>query len=151
MKQILEAQEKELAKASAEKVKWRQEAASAAAERAENEDPVRRIHDLRSDIGKQLTDLAGKFESETDEYTRLKQAVDDKKTELQRIYEVETAASDLTALIEANRKCKEDFEQEMADQRENFEAEMETALAQMQSQADYFMQQVSAMNGGGDK
>ncbi|MCF7849769.1 MAG: hypothetical protein K9M45_13040 [Kiritimatiellales bacterium] len=118
-----------MANADAEKEKWRQEAASAAAERAESEDPVRRIHDLRSDIGKQLTDLAGKFESETEEYTRLKQAVEDKQTELQRIYEVETAASDLRALIEANRKCKEDFEREMAVQRQKFEAEMETNKA----------------------
>ena len=127
MKTALEARGKELADADAEKEKWRQEAASAAAERAESEDPVRRIHDLRSDIGKQLTDLAGKFGNETDEYTRLKQAVGDNKAELNRIYEVETAASDLTALIEAHGKRKEDFEQEMAEQRETFEEEMEKA------------------------
>lgn len=124
MKAALAKRDQELADATEERETWRKKAAEAAAERAESDDPVRRIHELRSDIGRQLTDLAGKFESETEEYSRLKQAVGDKKAELERIYQVETAASDLAALIEANRKQKEDFEEDIASRRQQFEDEV---------------------------
>ena len=109
MKAELEERASELVAADAEKETWRKKAAEKAAERAESDDPVRRLHDLRSDIGRQLTELARQFEGETEEYSRLKQAVEDRKSELQRIYEVETAAADLAELLEANRKIKEEF------------------------------------------
>jgi hypothetical protein len=129
MKMALEKRDRELADAEAEKKTWREKAAEEAAVRAESDDPVRRLHDLRSDIGRQLTELARQFEGETEEYSRLKQAVEDRKSELQRIYEVETAAADLTALLEANRKRKEEFHAEMAEQRQKFAAEMEAEKA----------------------
>lgn len=129
MKTVLEKRNRELADTAAEKETWRKKAAEEAAERAESDDPVRRIHDLRSDIGRQLTELARQLESETEEYSHLKQAVEDRKSELQRIYEVETAAADLTALLEANRKRKEESQAEMAEQRQKFAAEMEEEKA----------------------
>ncbi len=129
MKTALEERHRELADADAEKETWRKKAAEKAAERAESDDPVRRLHDLRSDIGRQLTELARQFEGETEEYSRLKQAVEDRKSELHRIYEVETAAADLTALLEANRERKEEFHADMTEQRQKFATEMETEKA----------------------
>lgn len=114
MKAALEAKDREVLDAEKEKEKYRKEAARAAADRAAAEDPLRLIESLKASITRELTGLAEKYEAETHEYERLKEAVAEKQEELSRIFGVETAAADLAALIEAQRQKRAQFEAETA-------------------------------------
>jgi hypothetical protein len=118
----------------AEKARKRMEkqAAVSVADEQAAQDPVKRLNDLRGAIGRELIDLSQRFESEIDTYRKIKTAIETKKEELQTIYEVETAASDLAALIDAQRLKKESFEQAMASQKTAFEAEMQELRTQWQ-------------------
>ena len=96
------------------------------------QDPLKRLHDLRGAFSRELTELAERFETEIETYRKIQSAIETKKEELNTIYEVETAASDLAALIDAQRVKKERFERQMQDQKEAFEAEMEEIRTQWQ-------------------
>lgn len=124
MKQALQQQEKQLLDADKERARLKKAAAVATAERAAEEDPVARIHELKSTIGRELTGLGDKFDEAREEYAGLKLAIAERQEELKRIYEVETAAGDLAALIEAQRQRKEDFESEMASRKAALETEI---------------------------
>ena len=106
--------------------------AAATADSQAAQDPLKRLHDLRGTISRELTELAERFETEIETYRKIQSAIETKKEELNTIYEVETAASDLAALIDAQRVKKERFEREMQDQKGAFEAEMEDARTQWQ-------------------
>jgi len=99
--------------------------AAATADTQAAQDPLKRLHDLRGTISRELTELAERFETEIETYRKIQSAIETKNEELNTIYGVETAASDLAALIEAQRVKKEQFEREMQDQKGAFEAEME--------------------------
>jgi hypothetical protein len=86
-------------------------------------DVPQRIQDLRLTIGRELSELGARLESETRDYQRVKQAVAAKQAELQRVFEVETAAVDLAALIAAQRQRKEAFDADLAAGRESWEQE----------------------------
>jgi chromosome segregation ATPase len=106
--------------------------AAATADSQAAQDPLKRLHDLRGTISRELTGLAERFETEIETYRKIQSAIEAKKEELNTIYEVETAASDLAALIDAQRVKKEKFEREMQDEKEAFEAEMEEIRTQWQ-------------------
>ncbi len=106
--------------------------AAATADSQAAQDPLKRLHDLRGTISRELTGLAERFETEIETYRKIQAAIEAKKEELKTIYEVETAASDLAALIDAQRVKKEKFAREMQDEKEAFEAEMEETRAQWQ-------------------
>ncbi|RJQ78703.1 MAG: hypothetical protein C4519_11955 [Desulfobacteraceae bacterium] len=111
----------------AEKARKRMEkhVAASAADEQVSQDPIKRLHDLRGAISRELNELAERFETEIDTYRKIQTAIETKKEELQTIYEVETAASDLAALIDAQRLKKEAFEQSMENQKTAFEAQMQ--------------------------
>ncbi len=119
MKKIVDKQQRTILDANNSKKKMEKELAISTAEEEIKKDPVQRIHQLRSDIGKKLNDLAEKYEKEVENYKSIKFAVKEKDDELKRIYEVETAASDLAALIDTQRKRKQDFEDELNQKRQS--------------------------------
>ena len=106
--------------------------AAATADAQAAQDPLKRLHDLRGTLSRELTELAERFETEIETYRKIQSAIETKKEELNTIYEVETAASDLAALIDAQRVKKEQFEREMQDQKGAFEAEMAEIRTQWQ-------------------
>jgi chromosome segregation ATPase len=106
--------------------------AAAAADKQAAQDPLKRLHDLRGTLSRELSELAERFETEIETYRKIQSAIETKKEELNTIYDVETAASDLAALIDAQRVKKEKFEQEMQDEKETFEAEVEEIRTQWQ-------------------
>jgi predicted nucleic acid-binding Zn-ribbon protein len=118
----------------AEKARKRMEkqVATATADAQAAQDPVKRLHDLRGAISRELGDLAERFENEIETYRKIQSAIETKQAELDTIYEVETAASDLAALIDAQRARKEAFEQEMTAQKSAFEEEMQAKRTQWQ-------------------
>ena len=123
---------KDLLDAEKARKQMEKKVATATADAQSAQDPVKRLHDLRGAISRELSDLAERFENEIDTYRKIQSAIEAKQAELDTIYEVETAASDLAALIEAQRIKKETFEQDMADQKAAFESEMDELRATWQ-------------------
>ena len=72
------------------------------------------IGGLKSEVGKLLGQLGDRLEDELAKYQRIRRAAELRAKELQEIYEIEKAASSLTALIEAQKEKREHFESEMA-------------------------------------
>jgi hypothetical protein len=129
MKQQLDITEKQLLDAEKLRKQMEKKAAETVAEAQTAQDPLQRLHDLKGAFSHELTGLAERFEAEIDTYKKIETAVKAKQEELQNIYEVETAASDLAALIDAQHARKEEFKAEMEKRRNEFEEEMQDAQA----------------------
>ncbi|MBW1708211.1 MAG: hypothetical protein JRJ86_24165 [Deltaproteobacteria bacterium] len=127
IKDRLKARDKELLNAQKARKQMEKQLAAATADAEASQDPLQRLHDLRGAFSRELADLAERFEREIDTYRKIQSAVQTKQEELKTIYEVETAASDLAALIEAQQAKKEHFEQEMESRKTAFEEEMREA------------------------
>ena len=124
-KKRFESQSKDLLDAEKARQRLEKKAAAATADAQAAQDPVKRLHDLRGAISRELGDLAERFEEEIETYRKIQSAIETKQMELDTIYDVETAASDLAALIEAQRAKKEQFDQESTAKKAAFETEME--------------------------
>lgn len=134
MKQQLQAQEKDLLNAEKSRKQMEKKLAATTADAQAAQDPLQRLSSLRSDISKELTILAERFEQEIDSYHKIKVAVKTKQEELDTIYGVESAASDLAALIEAQQAKKEAFETEMVNRRSVFELEMQETRSEWEKE-----------------
>lgn len=86
---------------------------------------IRDIGNLKGEIGKVLSGLAERLEQETVRYEAVKKAIAEKERELAEIYEIQKAASSLTALIDSQNLKKEQFEAEMAARKESLTREIE--------------------------
>jgi chromosome segregation ATPase len=128
-KQRLQSLNKNLLNAETTRKRLEKELAKANADTQAAKDPLQRLHDLRGAISRELTDLGERFEAEIETYRKVKSAVEAKQDEIKTLYEVETAASDLAALIDAQRAKKEQFELEMEEQKAAFEEEMRETKA----------------------
>lgn len=135
---------KDLLDAEKARKQMEKQVATATAEAQSAQDPVKRLHDLRGVISRELSDLAERFENEIDTFRKIQSAIAAKQAELDTIYEVETAASDLAALIDAQRMKKETFEQDMADQKAAFESEMDELRTNWQWEKKEHDRQVKA-------
>ena len=131
-KKRFESLSKDLLDAEKARKRMEKQLATATADAQVAQDPVARLHELRGAISRELGDLAQRFENEIETYRKIQTAIETKQAELNTIYEVETAASDLAALIDAQRVKKTQFEQEMTAQKAAFEAEIEELRTQWQ-------------------
>lgn len=87
---------------------------------------MKEIGGLKLEMGKLLSALAEQLQREVSKYDAVKQAIAIKEEELREIYEIQKSASSLTALLEAQRLKREDFEEEMAEKKESLTQEIET-------------------------
>ena len=131
-KEQFETLSKDLLDAEKARKRLEKKVAAATADAQAEQDPLKRLHDLRGTLSRELTELAERFETEIETYRKIQSAIETKNEELNTIYGVETAASDLAALIDAQRVKKEQFERDMQDQKRAFEAEMEEIRTQWQ-------------------
>ncbi|MCK5805610.1 MAG: hypothetical protein KAI66_22450 [Lentisphaeria bacterium] len=123
-KAALDKQRESLLKAEEARALAEEQAALATADAQTQEDPVRRLHELRTDVGRTFSELAEKLEDEIETYERVKTAALVKQEELRQLYDIEAAAADLAALIEAQAASKEQFETDMARRKEQLEDEL---------------------------
>lgn len=123
-KQQIKVKEKQLLDAEKARKQIEKELAEATAETQASQDPLHRLYDLRGAISRELTSLSERFETEIDAFRKIQSAIKSKQEELKNIYGVETASSDLAALIEAQRAKKEDFEREMEKRHRQLEDEI---------------------------
>jgi hypothetical protein len=79
------------------------------------------INNLKTDIGKMLTQLSDKLENESSNYLKLKESIELKKKELKEIYDIEASAHALAALLETQKIKRREFETEMEDKRVSLE------------------------------
>ena len=121
---VIEQQGEALLQAEEARARAEEQVAVATADAQTREDPVRRLHELRADVGRKFSELAEQLEAEVETYERVKKAAELKQAELRQLYEIESAASDLAALIEAQRARKEEFEGEMARRKDELQAEL---------------------------
>ena len=124
VKSLIEEKDQQLLDAEKAKDKMRKEVTEEIASEALSKDPVERIQELKSAVIHQLNDLSDKMEAEKERYAKICEAIEDKQKEIQTLYEVETAAQDLAALIEAQRRRKQEFDQSLAQKREVLEGEI---------------------------
>ncbi|EFK09597.1 conserved hypothetical protein [delta proteobacterium NaphS2] len=134
IKGVLKTREGELLDAEKSRKELEKKAALAAAEAQASQDPVQRIHELRSAVGRELSTLAERLEEEIGTYRKISLAVEEKQKELKTIYGVETAATDLAALIEAQQVRKKDFEGKIEAQKADFDEEVREARAVWQKE-----------------
>lgn len=95
------------------------------ADEIEKEGAIKRLYDIKDEIGKALVDLAGKIEDEQTRYRKVKEAIDIKNNELREIFEIEKSAFSLAALLEAQKQKKSEFE----DESQRAKADLETEIS----------------------
>lgn len=89
----------------------------------------REIGNLKSEIGRLLAEVSEKLAAEDARFKSLQQAVAAKQRELQELYGIEKTATSLAALIETQNQKREEFEVEMARQREELKGEINATRA----------------------
>jgi len=85
----------------------------------------REIGNLKADIGRLLSDISSKLETEVGRFSSIQTAVASKERELQELYGIEKAAASLAALIEAKNQKQHEFEAELARQKEELIREID--------------------------
>jgi hypothetical protein len=86
---------------------------------------VQAIGELKSGIGKMLSDLSDRLEEQVGRYVQIQRAIAARDQELKEIYEIQRSASTLTALIEANDRQRRELETDLAAEKEGLEHEIE--------------------------
>jgi hypothetical protein len=84
------------------------------------------ISDLKGNIGRMLAQIADRLEEQVGRYGQIKKAIELKEKELQEIYDIQKSASTLAALIEAQQQKRQQFEAQMAADKEELTQEIET-------------------------
>jgi hypothetical protein len=108
--------------------------AIATADALSTEGVVKSIGELRATVGKTLAQLSDRLEEEVAKYVQIQRAILAKEAELKEIYDIQKNASTLTALIEAQQRRREEFEAELARDREELTSEIETARSEWESE-----------------
>jgi hypothetical protein len=85
----------------------------------------REIGNLKADIGRLLSDISSKLETEVGRFSSIQTAVASKERELQELYGIEKAAASLAALIEAKNQKQHEFEAELARQKDELIREID--------------------------
>lgn len=118
-----------------QKVQEKKETQVLAAVQAMTADGVlQKINQLKQEMARTLADLGDKLASEVDKCSQVQQAIEIKEKELAEVFEIDRAAGTLAALIEAQHREKEQFEREMAEEKERLTEEIESAREQWKSE-----------------
>lgn len=140
LKKLLQHKDSELLDARKLRAQQERQQTATAAAQAVATDPVERIADLRRALGSELADLSDRFAAERDRYRALCAEIEQKQADLERVFEVETAAIDLVALLQAQKAEREKFAASMAQQKADLEAEVAARRAQWKDEAAQYEQ-----------
>jgi hypothetical protein len=83
------------------------------------------IGDLKSVVGRLLSQLSDRLEEQVSRYVQIQRAIVARDAELKEIYEIQRSASTLTALIESHEQQRSRFEAELAEMKRQLEREIE--------------------------
>ena len=104
--------------------------AVAAADELSTEGVVKSIGELKSVVGKMLTQLSDRLEEQVARYVQIQRAIVAKDGELKEIYEIQRSASTLAALLEAHERQRSQLETELAELKQRIEREIEETRSQ---------------------
>ena len=120
------AQRREAQSKPEEKIEARAvEQAVALADELSTEGVVKSIGDLKSVIGKTLSQLSDRLEEQVARYVQIQRAIVAKDAELKEIYEIQRSASTLTALLESHERLRSQLEIDMAERKQELAREIE--------------------------
>lgn len=142
VKQQLKEKEKQLIDAEKARKQTEKQIAETTAEAETSQNPIQRLYDLKGAISHELADLAERFEKELETFRKVQSAVKNKQEELKNIYEVETAASDLAALIEAQNAKRDEFKREISEKNSELDEEIEDRRTEWEKELAEHDQQV---------
>ncbi len=100
-----------------------------AAEALSAEGVSKQISSLKMDVGKMLTGIADSLEAELGRLDQLKKAIAYKEEEIRDLYQIDKNAASLAALIEAQNRRRNEFEEEMACRKAELEGEIASLRA----------------------
>ena len=93
----------------------------------------REIGSLKAEMGKMLADISDRLAAEAARFRNVQKAVESKERELKELYGIEKSAVSLAALIEAQNQKRNDFETQMAREREELQSEIHAKRAECKS------------------
>lgn len=97
------------------------------AETLTSEGVVRELGNLKIEIGKTLTSISDSLEAQVIRLNSLQNAISAKEKELQELYEIDKSAMSLAALIEAQNAKRQEFVDEMGQNKEELSQEIKIA------------------------
>lgn len=114
------------------------ERAAASAVQAANElsvdAVVKSIAEIKLTVGRTLSELSDRLEDQVRSYRQISDAVGVKEKELAELFEIERSAATLLSVVQAQRVKQEQFEQEMADEKRELDAEIEKTRADWEAE-----------------
>ena len=125
VKRRVETQKKELVTAEKARAEAENNVSLAVAEKEAESDPIKRLHELRGALGKELLALAERFEQEVQTFEQIRSAILNKRKELESLYGLEAAVGDLAELIAFQNEKKELFSQQVQQEKEIFYHEIQ--------------------------
>jgi hypothetical protein len=87
---------------------------------------MKEIGNLKLEMGRVFSGLADQLQQEVSKYNAVKQAIAIKEEELKENFEIQKTASSLYALLEVQRRKRDEFDEEMAAKKEELTLEIET-------------------------
>ena len=96
------------------------------AEGLSSEGVVKGISNLKLEISKMLTQISDRMEEEVNKFRGIHKAIELKEKEIKELYEIERNAATFAALIEAQNRKRQEFEKEMAEEKEALAQEIES-------------------------
>ena len=84
---------------------------------------------LKVEIGRTLTGISDRLESEVSRFIAIRNAIVAKEKELAELYEIEKSAMTLAALIEVQNQKRQEFTTEMEEKKESLRKDIETTRA----------------------
>lgn len=112
------------------------------AEELSTEGVVKQVGELRSNIGRLLSQVSSQLEEQVDRYAQISKAIAFKEKELAEIYEIQKSALALAALTQAQQQKREQFEEEMRLQKEELLGEIETSRAEWEQEQERYQAQI---------
>ncbi len=131
LQEILEERASQELRPEKAKVEKQKKVAVAAADQLTKKSIGNRIDALKSSIADELSEIAFKIDSQAREYIKIKEAIASKEEEIKELFEIENAGSTLAALLEANKKKRDEFEEEMGRRRQELEEEISKSQDEM--------------------
>jgi SAM-dependent methyltransferase len=101
------------------------EAKKSIADDLDPESVIEEMDDLKLDVNKLIDKLSQNLSSQIKEYLDVKEATRIRENELEEIYDIEKEAGTLAALVNANNKKREEFEEEMAEKKQKLQEELD--------------------------
>jgi hypothetical protein len=106
------------------------------AEGLSTEGVVKGISNLKLEISTMLTQISDRMEEEVNKFRGIHKAIELKEKEIKELYEIERNAASFAALIEVQNRKRQEFEKEMAEEKEALTREIESTRQEWEEERE---------------